>query len=634
MNIWLKNIVLLIGWFIPLFGMGQEVHFSGNYTIELVGDQMTYFEDVDGKASVHTVLDKIGRFEQKQNQVFTSPAIEGAIWVYFSFENRTGKDICMDVHNSNFNRLSLYKLDNQMNVLDSIHGGALLRKGLSLKKPTTFLFPIADKGDNEKYHFLLRTKTKIAIEIPIYFGTKSALYGNGFREHFMALFFIGSVLILFFYNMFFFFSLKKKIYLLYSILVFSLMLVGPHFNNFPVLEFFFNATIVHTYLNVWVWLPIAAGALFSIEYLKLKENAPKFRIGLIIIVSIFIFYIPFAFLSPGVLFIKIYVVLTLFFYLFCLVMGYYLLWKKRSKKVLLYCIGWTALVVSIVFTALIRNGFIEYALITRNISYVGFFIESLAFAIGIGQYMSELRLDQEKLNHALADSNEELRKANDSLDSFNYHVSHDLKTVLNNATALTSMIQKYTDREDLEKLKELSVKLKQVTVNGVETVQSFLSLGRIDSLFSAGIKAEIDLKDELHNTLQYHHLEGKIEVSVIQNELKPVKMHKKAVESIFLNLLTNTIKYSDGEPKAEIRFIRRKSKKIIIYKDFGKGIDLNRYGGSLFKAFERGADISGVEGTGIGLYILNRIVTNYGGTIDVESELGKGVTFSLIFPAT
>ena len=71
---------------------------------------------------------------------------------------------------------------------------------------------------------------------------------------------------------------------------------------------------------------------------------------------------------------------------------------------------------------------------------------------------------------------------------------------------------------------------------------------------------------------------------------------------------------------------------IIQYKDFGRGIDLEAFGHLLFKPFERGGADASIEGTGVGLYIVKRIVQMYQGEIDLQSEVGQGVELTFKFP--
>ena len=114
--------------------------------------------------------------------------------------------------------------------------------------------------------------------------------------------------------------------------------------------------------------------------------------------------------------------------------------------------------------------------------------------------------------------NNELTNLNESLDSFNYHVSHDLKTVINNTRALTLMAEKYNAIGDQNKINEILDRLKSVNDNAAETVQSFLSLGRVEHIFKEKNHTKINLADSLIQTLKLHNLTAKIDVEIQKDQ--------------------------------------------------------------------------------------------------------------------
>ncbi len=631
----LNKLIIFIALFLVGKSFAQTINLKITEEANLIGSKAHYFQDLTSSMTVHDIMNSLDRFETIENDVFSSVAIKGVTWLYFDakLSENQPKDFWLDLHNSNLTHISFYKVNAANQIIDSIQSGAMVPVKDRIDNNNTFWFPIADKDDHQKYRFFIRAKTRIAVELPLFIGTEMALSKNASKDNLMALFFIGSSLTLMVYNIFFFFYLRKKIYLFYSLNLLGLIIIGPYFNNYPLLENILGANITHNYANLWTWIPLVTGTLFAVEYLNLKKTAPRFRLSLIIIVGLYVGLIPFSLISPSIYQVKIYLLLIIAFYITCLVMGFYLLWVERSKRTLLFCIGWTALVIGIIVMILVRNGIIPYSIYIRNFAYFGLFIESIVFGIGVGQYLNELRNKQLKLNKELLTSNNELINLNDSLDSFNYHVSHDLKTVLNNTKALAKMVSKYTKKEDYDKLIEVAKKMQLATSNGVETVQSFLSLGKIENLFKAGGIDSINIETELSRLIEEHNLSSKIDVKIQNNEIGQIRIHKKAFESIFLNLLTNSIKYSGKtHPRAELSFQDKKEKLTFLYKDYGNGIDMEKYADKIFKPFQRGGASAETEGTGVGLYILNRVVTNYAGTVKLSSELNKGVKVEIDFP--
>jgi signal transduction histidine kinase len=107
-----------------------------------------------------------------------------------------------------------------------------------------------------------------------------------------------------------------------------------------------------------------------------------------------------------------------------------------------------------------------------------------------------------------------------------------------------------------------------------------------------------------------------------------IEFQKKNLRSIFYNLLTNAIKYQQPgvPPVVQIRTRPAGEYILLTVEDNGLGIKEGNQE-KLFRMFKRFH--THVEGTGIGLYIVKRIVENSGGYVEVESKEGKGSTFKV-----
>jgi len=109
-------------------------------------------------------------------------------------------------------------------------------------------------------------------------------------------------------------------------------------------------------------------------------------------------------------------------------------------------------------------------------------------------------------------------------------------------------------------------------------------------------------------------------------------INQKDLKSVFYNLLTNALKYKHPSRQPHVKISSGIEENFIFLSvtDNGIGIDLRGNEEKLFKLFKRLHDH--VEGSGVGLYIVKRIVDNYEGSIAVSSVVGQGTTFTLRFP--
>ncbi|HTL82300.1 MAG TPA: ATP-binding protein, partial [Bacteroidia bacterium] len=116
-------------------------------------------------------------------------------------------------------------------------------------------------------------------------------------------------------------------------------------------------------------------------------------------------------------------------------------------------------------------------------------------------------------------------------------------------------------------------------------------------------------------------------------DLLPAQGDATLLKQVWVNLISNAHKYSQKNPSPSIEIGSTKSENGIIYhiKDNGVGFDMKYYN-QLFGVFHRLHNNEEFEGTGVGLAIVDRIVTRHGGKVWAEAELGKGASFYFTIP--
>lgn len=235
----------------------------------------------------------------------------------------------------------------------------------------------------------------------------------------------------------------------------------------------------------------------------------------------------------------------------------------------------------------------------------------------------------QEMNQELNQKNLELSRINNDLDNFIYTASHDLRSPLLNLEGLLLALNKrLTDSitpqaanllelasVSIEKLKRTIKDLTDITKaqKGINDVQETV-------LFSDILEdIEADLPESINN------LDNFIKKNF---QITSIEYSKAGLRTILYNLLSNAIKYKSADRPLEISISTQKEDKFIILTvaDNGLGIPDHQLP-KLFSMFTRFH--THVEGTGIGLYIIKRVIENNGGKIEVSSQLNKGTTFKV-----
>lgn len=599
-----------------------------------IGTSMSYYIDPSGSLDFENVfkLYESDRFVPNDEPIYAQSSPIPVYWFTFELKSEIDKEVWINVNNSNLSKIEFYKLSADNTILSHTTSGSTYPDSTRFHDCYTFWYPVVEAKDTNTYRYFIAATASLTMEMPVELGTFQELSLRERTSDYFTLFFMGAMIIMFLYNVVIFFFTRDNVYGYYSFCILGIIFGTTFLNNYPLLEEIVGKTITHEYTAAWLWTNLIGIGMFAIEYLKIKKRYPSlykvilFELSLFLLYAVLNLFIPVKFLSTS------FQILVVVFYLTCLYTAYYFVIKLRDSRAVLYSVGWSFVMLGGFIFLLVINGFVRYTVVSRNIMYLGVLIEVLLFSIALASSLNKLKEKHLKLNLILEQANQSLKQNNESLDSFNYHVSHDLKTVLNNSRGLARMIEKYNLKKDHTKIAEITEKLKVVTRNGAETVHSFLTLGKINSIFQNENATYIDVETELRGVVENHNLKDEIEVIVLKNEVGQMPFHYKAFESLFLNLFTNSIKYNNRMPKAEIQFFNEAKNWIVFYKDNGVGIDLEAHGERLFGLFHRGDYSDETEGTGIGLFTVKKIVENYGGVIDVESELGKGTLFIMRFP--
>ena len=241
--------------------------------------------------------------------------------------------------------------------------------------------------------------------------------------------------------------------------------------------------------------------------------------------------------------------------------------------------------------------------------------------------------DLRQARQALEANNARLRRTNEDLDNFVYTASHDLKQPIHNMAGIFTELTRTAKFDDPE-AKKLVDYFERALKRIYATIDDLGAIVQVQRLELEVPPSPVDLAPLVNEVLDGLHdqlLQGRALVECDFATYPVVSFVRPNLLSIFQNLLSNSLRYASPARPPRIRLSSAPDlttgRPVITVQDNGLGIDLERFGPQLFQLFRRFH--SHVEGTGMGLYLVNRIVQNHGGRIEVRSAVEEGTTFQL-----
>ncbi|MDB5260985.1 MAG: hypothetical protein JWQ14_266 [Adhaeribacter sp.] len=238
-------------------------------------------------------------------------------------------------------------------------------------------------------------------------------------------------------------------------------------------------------------------------------------------------------------------------------------------------------------------------------------------------------LTERRRNEELLQKNQELVRINNDLDNFVYTASHDLKAPISNLEGLLMALE-----EDLGADRPQHAEVLTRMENALLTFKNLIrELTDITQLQQEKDKPEdvnvLALIQEVKESLRESINASKAEIIIKTTEFELLNYSRKNLRSILFNLISNAIKYADPKrtPLVQINtFVLENGNHLLSVSDNGLGIAANQQN-KIFTMFKRAH--THVEGSGIGLYLVKRILDNNGDRIVVQSEEGKGSVFNV-----
>ena len=248
------------------------------------------------------------------------------------------------------------------------------------------------------------------------------------------------------------------------------------------------------------------------------------------------------------------------------------------------------------------------------------------------------RSEERKLQNALSSSLEIAKNANAAKSNFLANMSHDIRTPMNAIVGYSTLLIK--DADDKNKVIEIGKKITYSSQHLLSLINDVLDMSKIESGRTSLNSDKVDVSEVINNISEIVLVQTKskkqsFEIKTKGNIPPYIYADKLRLTQILLNLLSNAVKYTEknGTISLVVEGYGNNGQTChlrFIVSDNGQGMSIE-FVEKIFEPFSRETNsmTNKIQGTGLGMSITKSIIDLMGGTIDIQSELGKGSVFTV-----
>lgn len=251
----------------------------------------------------------------------------------------------------------------------------------------------------------------------------------------------------------------------------------------------------------------------------------------------------------------------------------------------------------------------------------------LSIAIDI----SEKKEAEAELRTAL----EKEKELNELKSRFVSMASHEFRTPLSAVLSSAYLLSRYTSAEEQTQRDKHIQRIVSSVSSLTEILNDFLSVGKIEEGDIQAHCTDYDIQKQMAEVMHdtQHLLKKSQQIVYSHSGDNMVNSDPSMIRHIVINLLSNAIKFSPDDMQIELKTENNDEQFVLSVKDRGLGIPKDDQA-KLFKRFFRSSNVTNIQGTGLGLHIVNKYSELLNGTIECISEEGKGTQFIITFKKT
>lgn len=247
--------------------------------------------------------------------------------------------------------------------------------------------------------------------------------------------------------------------------------------------------------------------------------------------------------------------------------------------------------------------------------------------------LCRINMISEKAERNMRINMRKIENEKENVKSLVTDISHQLKTPLANVELYNTLLAEegISDEERLEFLETEGIAIEKLKM----LVDSLINISRLEADMISIDKKEENLKECIESAISSVKADAAKKNITIKNEIKEdciLAIDRKWTTEAIFNLLDNAVKYTAPNGKIRLSLDNGINYFALNIEDNGIGIDTDEYN-NIFKRFYRSRNdmVQNEKGSGVGLYLVRKIMNLQDGNVMVSSEKGKGSTFTLYF---